>query len=112
MIKILGTGINDSYQACVSVYDNCNILVYEGLTYNGCLCVNLNVCMGYIIVIKSCNGVIIQALYVDNCTLVYVFNANQMESEPERKIITFLLTDFNYTNLPIMKGELILWQRQ
>ena len=110
-IKILGTGINNAYQACVSIYNSCGELVYEGLTYNGCVCVNLNVCDGYIIAIKGCGINKREVFYVNPYTTCYTFNNYELESSLQ-DIVTFQLTDFNYDNLPIMKGEITLWQRQ
>ena len=110
-IIILGTGINDSYQACITIYDSCGNIVYEGLTYNGYTCVRLNTCCGYCMIIKGCGFIKREVFFVDAHTPCYSFNSIKPE-EQEISNVTFQLTDFNYSNLPIMKGEIILWQKQ
>lgn len=110
-IRILGTGISNICQACVSIYDSCGNLVYEGLTCNGCISIELKMYKGYIIIIKSYAGVRKEIFYVDTCTTCYAFRAYEV-NRPEEDLVTFLLTDLNYENLPIQKGEIILWQNQ
>ena len=110
-IRILGTGINDSYQACVRICDSCGNKIYEGLTYNGYVCVKLKTCRGYCILISGCGFNKREVFYVDTYTQCYTFNPYEIDTPIENNV-TFLLTDFNYINLPIMKGEINLWQRQ
>ena len=110
-IRILGTGINNICQACVSIYNSCGDLVYEGLTCNGCISVNLKMYVGYIIIIKSYTGIRRDVFYVDACTGCYAFSTYEQNRQEENEV-TFLLTDLNYENLPIEKGEIILWQNQ
>ena len=110
-IKILGTGIRSAYQACVLIYNSCGELIYEGLTYNGCIYVNLNICEGYVIFINGRGFNKREVFYVKSNTTCYIFNAYEPESRLQ-DVITFQLTDLNYTNLPIMKGEITLWQRR
>ena len=109
-IRILGTGINDACQVCVSIFNSCGDLVYEGLTYNGCIYVNLCACEGYIITIRGCVINKREVFYVDKYTSSYTFNTYELNSGVQN-VVTFQLLDFFY-NLPIMKGELTLWQKQ
>lgn len=110
-IRIQGTGINNICQAYVCIYNSCGGLVYEGWTYNGCVCVKLNTQEGYTIIIKSHNGIKRASFYVDCYTQCYAFSTYELRN-PQDDLVTFLLTDLNYDNLPIMKGEIILWQNQ
>ena len=100
-IKVLGTGINSFYQAKVQIYYN-NTLIKEGMTYNGIITFCLDNNNAYKVVTTLNGNKNVTIIY--NNTNYYVINNCMIRNNSER-IITFLLTDYNY-NLPIMKGEL------
>ena len=52
---------------------------------------------------KLNNQIIITPVYILDQN-IFIFNFNQVIN---KKSITFLLTDYNYDNLPIMKGEML-----
>lgn len=84
----------------VKIFD-CNYIVYEGLVCNEKeLC--LEESKAYKITAISNNTKLVTSFYV-NDNNNYYFNLN--------RIITLLLRDYYY-NLPIERGELILWQKQ
>lgn len=105
----IGTGINNKYQACVYIYDSCNRLVYKGKTKNGKLVLYLKKHEVYKLKAISLGEMIYTNFITTRSKYVFVFNRSIYI--PSRTI-TFLLTDANYNNLPIEKGEIILWQRQ
>ena len=60
------------------------------------------------------NGQIIRkTFYVNRYQNVYdiIYRGYVTNPSPLQRTITFLLTDRSYDNLPISKGEMILWQR-
>ena len=101
--KILGTGFNNYYQADIKIYDD-NNLIYDGRTYNGKIMVYLNKNKVYSIYIRLFNTCLITSLYVLNQDLI-IINLNQ---EVNNNLVTFLLTDYHYDNLPIMKGVMLI----
>ena len=101
-IRVLGTGINDFYQAKVQIYYN-DSLINEGTTYNGIITFCLDKNKVYKIVTILNNNKKVTNIY--NNTDYYVINNCIVRNNSNERIITFLLTDYNY-NLPIMKGEL------
>ena len=107
VLKFIGTGLDNKYQACVNIYDTCNNLIYKNKTYNG----TLNVCLKnntlYKIKADLCSEQLNTFFYVTNNCDKYVFIFNRCilnNNTPKLKTITFLLNDANYFNLPIEKG--------
>ena len=106
-LKFNGLGYNDYLQADVKLYDNnCN-LIYEGRTFDGEVSLYLEEDNCYKLYAYSCGRYINLWFYVSMKNSCYKFNFNNIEDNN----VTFLLTDYYYDNLPIQKGELILWQR-
>ena len=108
-LKLYGLGINNNYQAKVFIYDSYNNLIYEGYTYNGYLIISLNINQRYKLVASSLNEYINTYFYInDNYEYIFFFKRSLLNTNNN---ITLILTDYYYDNLPISKGELILWQR-
>ena len=99
--KILGTGYNQYYQAKVKIYNN-NCLIKEGITYNGIIYFCLEKNKTYKVVITLYNSKSISTIYTNKNIFVFSL-CNCIKN----RLLTFLLTDSNYMNLPIEKGELI-----
>ena len=108
-IRLLGVG-NSIFQPEVVIYDDSGCIVYSGCAYNGMVHVMLCCNKCYKVVVKSCLAQCITIIYIGKPT-VYSINLNSC-CQINRRIITFLLSDENYSNLPIEKGQVILWQRQ
>ena len=108
-LRFVGTGYNNYYQAEVKIFDKCNKLVYRGYTYNGRVTVCLKDNCFYKIKATLNNQIINTKIFVNNCICNYEFifyNCclnNNIDNE-----VTFLLTDYYYSNLPIERGNLIL----
>ena len=98
-------GIKNNYQAYVQII-YLNKLIYEGNTYNGCLKVMLKPNRVYTLKAYFYGEIIIKSFYVKNNDC-YTFNFNHGLFNN----IIFRLTDYYYNNLPIERGELILWQQ-
>ena len=103
-LNFIGLGYNEHNQANVKIYDKDNLIVNRK-TYNN----KLNVCFKtnkvYKLIAKSCRGIIYACFYVNESNNCYTFTfCNCSTNRP--RIITFLLTDSNYRNLPIEKGEI------
>ena len=107
-LKFYGLGYNNINQALVYIYDINNNLIYEKETFNSELYVCLNENTVYKIVAKSNNEILNTYFYVNNND-IYVFS---FKSSIYGRTITFLLTDYYYSNLKIERGEIILWQKQ
>ena len=110
-LKFLGLGYNNINQADVFIYDCCNNLVCNKKTYNN----KLNICLDknkvYKIVAKSLGDTIESVIYTGkNNNYCFRFSRSIIDIVNEDSI-TFLLTDYYYDNLPIERGEMILWQR-
>ena len=112
LIKFLGLGIDDKYQACVRIYDICNNLICENKTYNGKLELCLEENKLYKLQAIFMGMEINKSFYVTNSNNVFSFTFNKLIITCLSRTVTFLLTDANYTNLPIEKGKMILWQKQ
>ena len=107
-LKFLGLGYNSSFQAFVRIYDLEDNLIYEGMTYNNILSINLNMCNCYKIVASFLSETLIKYICIGSMdTYIFIFDHAIFNDDNS---ITFLLTDYYY-NLPIERGELILWQR-
>lgn len=109
-LKFIGLGINNNYQANIKVYDG-NCLIFNRKTFNGKIDLFLECNKRYKVVAeflcqKNVNFIFVND-YIDNYT--FIFNSSMIIQN--NNTVTFTLTDFNYENLPIMKGEIILWQR-
>ena len=108
-LNFLGLGYNNINQADVLIYDDCNNLVYNKKTYNN----KLNICLKnnkiYRVVAISLNDRITTTIYINCNNYCFRFNRSIINENPDS--ITFLLTDYYYDNLPIERGEIILWQR-
>ena len=113
-LRFIGVGYNNFYQAKVKVYDNNGCLIVSGTTYNGTITFCLRKNYMYNVEGTLFNERINKYFYINNNNNYYfVFNHAYMKKNiPSQNIITFLLTDSNYNNLPIAKGEIILWQKQ
>ena len=108
-LKFFGLGINNNNQANVLIYDDLGNLIYDGQTYNGSLYICLNKNKAYRLIASICNEIIDTYFYVNNYKYNFYFNRSLLYLN--NNSITLLLTDYNYKNLPIEKGELILWQK-
>ena len=106
IIRFLGPGVNDTYQAYVNVYDEYNNLIFKGYTYNSIL--EINLCFNKIYKIEAIflNERIQKNIYINNNIYVIPFSTGFNISKS-----SFLLTDYYYDNLPIERGEIILWQK-
>ena len=104
-----GTGIGDYLQAKVEVYDLLNNKVYEGITKNGRLKLKIRNRKFYSIRATLLKETIKQTIYVNNCNK-FIFTFRRATININRTT-TFILTDSNYRNLPIAKGEILLWQK-
>lgn len=109
ILKFIGTGIDDYYQACVFIYDMDGKLLYQKKTYNGEVRLCLDVGTLYKVVAISYGEVIKRVFYVRDNKSKYIFLFQR--SIFGERTITFLLTDANYNNLPIEKGEIFLCQK-
>lgn len=102
----IGLGYNSINQAYIRIYDSNNNLVFNGITYNNELSLCLKKCNVYRLIAITSSIKLVTSFYV-NSNYKYIFNLNGINNNP----ITFKLTDFNYKNLPIERGELLLWQK-
>ena len=97
--KIIGIGSI----ANITIYDNNKSIIYDTKIYNGKIKLCLKENNSYLLVVRAKNRVLKRVICIDKKTNKFVFCFYN-------RIITFLLKDYYY-NLPIMKGELILWQK-
>ena len=105
-LKFIGTGYKDKYQANINIYDMNNNLILECTTYNGYINICLKEYCYYKVISKIDNEILNGVIYINQDIYTFIFNRSYIPT-----ITTFILTDYNYDNLPIEKGELILWQR-
>lgn len=104
-LRFIGTGINDLYQARVKIYDTNHNLIKDATTYNGIIRFKALKNSVYLISVRFLNTKRIIPLYIKNkCTYEIILCNNYLNNSNP---ITFLLTDANYLDLPIMKGEII-----
>ena len=101
-----GLGYYKYCQANILLYDNLNNLIYNGQTYNGKLKLKVEKNTIYKMIAYIDNEMIEKYIYTINNKYCFSFNRNIIKYNP----ITFILTDYYY-NLPIERGELIIWQR-
>ena len=90
----------------VTIYDG-NKIVYQGYTCNNKINLNLKSCKAYRIVANSFYGTFNSSFYVNVNNIIY-FSINP---NVNNNSVTFYLTDYYYDNLPIERGEIILWQK-
>ena len=111
-LKFYGLGYNNNYQADILVYDINNNIVYEGKTYNSEIIICLEKNRVYKLVANSLGDIICTIFYIgNNCEYNFAFNRAINTNIRKDSSITFLLTDYYYNNLPIERGEIILWQK-
>lgn len=106
MIRFNGLGYYNICQANIILYDNLNNIVYSGQTFNGKIKIKLRNNTLYRMVASIDNEIIDTYIYIRNNNYCFSFKRNIIEYSS----ITFILMDYYY-NLPIERGELILWQR-
>ena len=99
-LYFMGTGYLDYYQANIEIYNACNELVFKGKTFNGKIEVLLEEKKVYCLRASLGNYIMGIPFYVNRDH--YFFSFSKLQNKP----ITFLLTDYYYDNLPIMKGVL------
>lgn len=106
-IKFNGLGYGNYFQANILIYDNHN-LVYKGKTYNGEVKLSLKKNKVYKVIAQFKEERTMNYIYIKDCSN-YLFNFNHTLIKLNNPI-TFFLTDYYY-NLPIERGELILWPK-
>ncbi len=114
ILRFYGLGYDNINQANVLIYDKNNCLIVNKKTYNNKLNLCLKTNQKYKLIAKSNFGTINTYFYVNNYlnTYSFIFNYALINQNYKRSsIITFLLTDYYYNNLPIERGNLLLWQR-
>lgn len=102
-LKFLGTGFKNYFQARVKIFDSNNCLVYDGFSSDGIIRICLDRGCAYRVYAFLLNYYFVTTIYIVKQDL-FTFNLSPLCN----RTITFLLTDYNYDNLPIMEGELIL----
>ena len=109
-LKFIGAGINNFHQGNIRIYDINSNCIYSTKSYNGEIILLLKENSLYRIETDFDN--LIRTVYINEEQNTYDFVlSNIVICNNRNNIITFLLTDQNYANLPIMNGEIILWQR-
>ena len=110
-LYFFGLGCNDLYQANIKIYDGKHLIVNKK-TYNGKVIVCLKPDKKYLLIAESNFSKIISYLNITSLQnkYYYIFS-NAYCNATNNRIITFLLTDYNYVNLPIEKGEMVIWQK-
>ena len=99
-LKFIGTGYNNKYQAKIKIFFK-NKKIFEGITYNGEIQVELKENNIYKIEARIFNETIKTYLYVSKkCKYVFLFTHSLITNT-----VTISLVDFYY-NLPIEKGEM------
>ena len=98
--KFIGLGF---HQIHIKVLDNNMNTVYSTSTINNKIDLCLEENNSYLLIARVKNTVLKRVICIDEKTNKFIFSFYI-------RIITFLLKDYYY-NLPIKKGELILWQK-
>ena len=104
MILFSGLGYGNRCQAKIWVYDRCNRLVSKGCTYNGRYTFKGCLNSFYKIRIDSYLGCIETSFFAQSRNVFIPLNGRRINTV--RQLSRFLLTDYYYNNLPIMKGEM------
>lgn len=107
-LRFYGLGYNNYYQACILIYDEKGKLVFSGKTYNGKLDICLKKDKIYKVVATICNETITNIIIANNNEYVLYFERGILNTNTNS--ITLNLTDYYYENLPIERGDLIIWQ--
>ena len=100
ILSFFPTGYKDYYQVKLRIFDNNRELIFEGKTFNGKIKLCLLKKKTYLLEATLGSNQLIVPFYVTNYHYVILFNNDNIDT------ITFLLTDYHYDNLPIMKGVL------
>ena len=108
ILNFNGLGYNNVNQAKLLIYDKNNNLICKTNTYNSRVFARLKCNNIYKVVACTNNERISKNIYVSDLNSDYYFNFNNSLLN----IVTFKLTDRNYSNLLIEKGTLNLWQKQ
>lgn len=103
-IQILGVGFCDEVK--VSIWNSQHECIFDGKTNFGKISVALDTKNIYLLSVNSHRGYFQIPFYVDCKRDCYYFEWPMRR--PIERIITFQLTDANYMNLPIEKGEIIV----
>ena len=103
ILKFLGTGYCNNYQANVKIFE-CNKEIVNTKTYNGEICLLLKKNKVYRLKAKIFNQLIETNFYTNDNRFIFNFNPNI------NRTIILSLKDYYY-NIPIEKGEIILWQK-
>ena len=109
-----GLGYRDINQASIYVYDKNGNLLLNKKSYNGRIEICLDTKQIYIVKAISNYETVNASIYVnsfDNYNIAFP-SSYVCNNSNDDNTITFLLTDFNYDNLPIEKGLIYLWQEQ
>ena len=105
ILKFLNVGIKNKYQANIKIYDG-NKKIIESKTYNGEICLTLEKNKIYGIKATFLNNIINTYFYTNSDLFIFKFTTNEILA----RTIILSLTDYYY-NIPIERGEIILWQR-
>ena len=104
ILKFIGAGINNNYQVSIKIYDDYKNII-SSKTYNGEICLILEKNKIYRLKYKFLNK--IENINIYTNSNFYVFNLN---NNIYSRTITLSLKDYYY-NIPIERGEIILWQK-
>ena len=108
-LKFRGLGYGNNYQAMVKVYDIVGNLITQGFTYDGMISFTLCENQEYKISAMFMGKIINKNFYVSNLYDCYIFAFPHAIVMP--KTVNFLLTDYYYDNLPIERGNILLWPK-
>lgn len=114
-IKCLIVNGNEINTYCVEIYNYKWELIHSCNMNDEYICQVFPCCGNYKILIKNnkCDifpRTIVQSMYIDNNTNDLVFHFYKYALINKKTPVIINLTDQNYNGLPIMKGEIILWQ--
>ena len=104
ILKFIGTGINDNYQVNLEIYDKKKKII-SSKTYNGEICLLLEKNKIYKMKYSFLNRKKYINFYTNSNKFIFNLNNNILN-----RTITLSLKDYYY-NIPIEKGEIILWQK-
>ena len=106
-IHFNGLGYQNIFQATIKVYKDKKCIIKQK-TYNGNITLELEENNLYHVVAISNNEKIIKNIYLSKKDLCLCFSFPRAIIKNK---VTFYLTDSNYKNLKIMKGEILLWPK-
>ena len=108
----IGSSLYNYKKENIKIYDLDNNLILNTNLYNGEIRFLAQEKTFYKIKANIMNEEINKVFYVNNDdTYSFILNRIIIDKKINNKSITFLLTDKLYANLPIMNGEIILWQK-